>query len=216
MRERLGRFVSVSMMALAVMLSPCARAQQETNRASGDQNSTAPASVTIRGAIAGVTTEGEIFFNHQTNAVVKAEAAFLTVVGSPIHSEARDKDRASAASGNEKHAGRRHNIYIVWLTPKTKVCEAARDAGTSDRAKDAAPESGTSEHAKKEVALDQLEVGDHVEIQFTRNEDSASHNNIHQSEQMRRKHGRHRTHVGFATTITIMPPSDHAQSSSGT
>ena len=68
---------------------------------------------------------------------------------------------------------------------------------------------------KKEVTLDQLEVGDRVEVQFTPEEDSAAHNNVHQSQQMRQKHGRHRTHVGYATAITIMPSREHGQSSSG-
>ena len=50
---------------------------------------------TIHGIVAGITAEGEIFFNHQTNTAVKAEAAFLTVVGSPIRSEAAEKEHRS-------------------------------------------------------------------------------------------------------------------------
>jgi hypothetical protein len=98
--------------------------------------------------------------------------------------------------------GRRHNVYIVWLTPKTKVCETTQ-------------KSGTSEHAKKEVMLDKLEVGDRVEVQFAPAEDSVAHNNVHQSQQIRQKHGCHRTHVGYATEITILPSREHAQLSSG-
>jgi phosphatidate phosphatase PAH1 len=208
MRERLARFASVSTLVVAVFLVPCARAQQNTGREAGDQRSNASMNETIRGTVAGVTTEGEVFFNHQTNSAVKAEATFLTVVGSPIHSEARDRDHAAAAVGNEKqHAGsggRRHNVYVVWMTPKTKVCEATNESGASQNAR--------SESSKKECALDRLEVGDHVEVQFTPQDESAAHSNIHQSEQMRSKHGRHRTHVGYATAITIMPSKDHDQS----
>jgi hypothetical protein len=205
MRERLALYASVSTLVMAVMLSPSVRAQQETRRAAGDQRSGTHMNETIHGIVAGITAEGEVFFNHQTNTAVRAEAAFLTVVGSPIHSEAADKEHRSATSGNERRAemgGRRHNVYVVWLTPKTKVCEATN-------------ESVTSEHAKKEVMLDQLEVGDRVEVEFTRAEDSVAHNNIHQSQQMRQKHGRHRTHVGYATAVTILPSREHAQSSSG-
>ena len=101
----------------------------------------------------------------------------------------------------------RHNIYIVWLTPKTKVCEVPHGAVGSENTK--------TEHAPKEVSLDKLEVGDQVDVQFTAEEDSAAHN-VHQSHQMRQRHGRHRTHVGYATAITIMAPPEHVQSSSGT
>ena len=205
MRERLRLYASVSTLVMAVALSPSARAQQETRRAAGEGNSAAHMNTTIHGTVAGITAEGEIFFNHQTNTAVKAGGAFLTVVGSPIRSETAENERRSGTSGNERRGdagARRHNVYIVWLMPKTKVCEATHD-------------SGTSQNAKKEVTLDQLEVGDHVEVQFTPEEDSASHNNVHQSQQMRQKHGRHRTHVGYAMAITIMPSREHGQSSSG-
>jgi hypothetical protein len=210
MRERLALYASVATLVMAVSLSPTVRAQQETRGAAGDQKSGAHMNKTLHGVVAGITAEGEVFYNHQTNAAVRAEGAFLTVVGSPIHSEANDKEQRSATAGNERHAavgGRRHNVYIVWLTPQTKVCETARETGTSENAK-------TSEHAKKECTLDKVEVGDHVEVQFIPEEDSAAHNNIHLSQQMRQKHGRHRTHVGYATAITIMPPREHAQAGS--
>jgi hypothetical protein len=57
---------------------------------------------------------------------------------------------------------------------------------------------------KKECTLDQIEVGDHVEIQFNRREESGANSVAHQTEQMRQKHGRHRTFVGTATSITIL------------
>lgn len=212
MRERLGFFASVTTLVVAVMFSPCARAQQETRRAANGEQSAAHMNETIHGMIAGITEEGEIFFNHQTNMAMKAEAAFLTVVGSPVHREAASAERRGTAAGAERHAesgGRRHNVYVVWMTPKTKVCRASHETGAAEHAK-------TSEDAQKECAFDELEVGDHVEVQFTPEEDSAAHHNIHQSQQMRQKHGRHRTHVGYATAITIMPPREHGQSSSAT
>ena len=101
----------------------------------------------------------------------------------------------------------RHDVYIVWMTPKTKVCSA--DANSAQ-----GQSQGQSQTGKKEVGFDQLEVGDRVEIEFNRHEDSAAQKNIHQSPQMHQKHGRHRTHVGYATAITILPPRTHDQSSS--
>jgi hypothetical protein len=206
MRERLALYASVSTLVVAIMLSPSARAQQERRNAAAGGQSAAQMNETIHGVVAGITAEGEVYFNHQANTAVKAEGAFLTVVGSPIHSEAAGAERRAATAENERRggsSGRRHNVYVVWLTPKTKVCQETH-------------ESGSTERARKECAFDELEVGDRVEVQFTPEEDSAAHQNIHQSQQMRQKHGRHRTHVGYATAITIMPPHEHAQSSSAT
>lgn len=213
MRERFVLGASVFALIFAVALSPSARAQEETRRGTGEKQS-AHMQQTIHGVIAGITAEGEVFFNHQTSTATKAEAAFLTVVGSPIHSElaAAHENRAATTGGEREHAQsghRRHNVYIVWLTPKTKVCEMMHQSsasGAADRAK--------SDQAKKEVAFDDLEVGDRVEVAFTSQEESAAHANVHQTEHMRRKHGRHRTHVGYATAITIVQTPEHGPSGS--
>jgi hypothetical protein len=202
MRERMGLCAAAFAMIMAVGLCPPLRAQQETRRATGDQQSTGAGNEMIRGVVAAVTAEGEVFFNHQTNSLVRTEATFLTIVGSPMHSAARTNENRTNASENDKQGQtnrKRHNVYIVWLSPKTKICETADGSAKSDG-------------NKKECSLAQLEVGDHVEAQFTPHEDSAAHNNVHLSQQMREKHGRHRTHVGFATEITILPGSDHDRS----
>jgi hypothetical protein len=151
--------------------------------------------------IAGVTAEGETMFDYRTNRAIRAEAAFLTVVGSPVKTEGAEATRTATGSSEERGASnrRRHNVYIVWLTPRTKICEA-QGHGEKTAAAGETERSGQ----KREVACDNLEVGDHVEIQFTKNDDSGSTGTAHQTEQMRRKHGRHRTHVGFASEITIL------------
>ena len=59
------------------------------------------------------------------------------------------------------------NVYIVWLTPSTKICEGQAHGG-----KAAAAGETRREDQKRELALDNLEVGDHVEIQFTKNDES--------------------------------------------
>ena len=61
--------------------------------------------------------------------------------------------------------------------------------------------------------LDQLEVGDHVEIQFSPGESSGAMLHCISHPQMRNKHGRHRTFVGFATEVTIVPSKGHEQTS---
>jgi hypothetical protein len=210
MRDRLAVLAATSTMCLFLVVSPYARAQQDNqqpatpadNPAAGDNRSQASsATQTIRGVIAGITAEGEAMFDYRTNKAVAAEAAFLTVVGSPTKMEGSDATR-SATSNEERGAGnrRRHNVYYVWLTPRTKICE---DTAQNDKAPDRSDTERSGQ--KRELALDNLEVGDHVQIQFTRNDDSSSTGSAHQTEQMRKKHGRHRTHVGFATEITVLP-----------
>jgi hypothetical protein len=124
-----------------------------------------------------------------------------------MKSEGGFKDQA-AASEHERNGSsgrKRHNVYVVWLTPQTKICES--------NAQSERPGAGQTQSLgdKREVALDQLEVGDHVEVQFTRREDSGASQSVHQTEAMRRTHGRHRTYVGHAASITILPEMGHEQ-----
>jgi hypothetical protein len=227
MSNRLALLAAVSTLVLTLTLSASSRAQQENPRPAGGEaqnptagqqqkNEFAAATETIRGVIAGITAEGEVMFDYRNNRAVAAEAAFLTVVGSPTKSSAAGEAIRPAAAASEERGSanrRRHNVYIVWLTPKTKICEAApqgEKAGTQGETRNA--------EQKREVALDSLEVGDHVEIQFALRDDSSSTGSAHQTEQMRRKHGRNRTHVGFATAVTILPPKDaasHAEEGEG-
>ena len=75
MRERFARYASVSTLVMAVMLSPFARrqAQQDTRREGGEQQSGTDKGEMIHGVIAGITAEGETFYNYQTNTAVRAE-----------------------------------------------------------------------------------------------------------------------------------------------
>jgi hypothetical protein len=94
------------------------------------------------------------------------------------------------------------------MMPKTKICEST---DKSDKAKTEGA-SGRSEQ-KREISFDNLEVGDHVEIQFSLRDDTTSTGSAHQTDQMRRKHGRHRTHVGYATEIMVLPEKEAAHGS---
>ena len=222
MRDRLAVFASASAVLLVLALSPVTRAQQEKTRTEGAANAnptagqnrtqTSSAKETIRGVIAGVTAEGEAMFDYRTNRAVAAEAAFLTVVGSPVKNEGTEATRTDEGfECGSRRCAKAHNVYIVWLTPSTKICEGQAHGG-----KAAAAGETRREDQKRELALDNLEVGDHVEIQFTKNDESGATNSAHQTDQMRKKHGRHRTHVGFATEVTILQDSDsHAAKSEG-
>jgi hypothetical protein len=219
MRTRHALLASIATMALAILFAPAAWGQEgrsatgrdDKNRSGkDDQKQNASATETIRGVIAGVTAEGEVTFDYAHNRAVAAEAAFLTVVGSPVKSEKEatehaDKARAEENSGHS--ARKRHNVYIVWLSPRTKVCECMEGSGRSNAAK---PESDKGE--KKACSLDKLEIGDHVEVQFQPRDESTETHFAHQTERMREKHGRHRTHVGFATEVTILMPKDKEHS----
>ena len=217
MRERLAHLATVSAMILTLALSSSAMAQQQREGNAGGQaqnpaigqdrnQQTTSGMDTIRGVVAAVTVQGEAMFDYRSNRAAAAEATFLTVVGSPAKSDALAGERTAATESQRTGSSgrRRHDIYYVWLTPQTKVCESSAES----------EKAAQSRAEKKEVALSQLEVGDHVEIQFTRREDSSGGASAHQTEAMRQKHGRHRTHVVSATSVTIL--SSDAESHSGT
>ena len=215
MKSRLALAAAVSSTFLTLALSPYSRAQQENPSGRAAQNPTAgqtrtqtsAEAQTIRGVIAAITAEGEAVFDYRTNRAVAAEGAFLTVVASPTKENAGEANRAAAAPANERGSmnRKRHNIYHVWMTPRTKLFEC-----TEEREKAGAQNEAARSEQKKEIAFDSLEVGDHVEIQFTPREESGSAP-AHQTEQMRGKHGRHRTHVGYASEITVLPPKSMAE-----
>ena len=48
--------------------------------------------------------------------------------------ERGERERRDATARDEKRAGSagmRHDVYIVWMTPKTKVCTANADAAST-------------------------------------------------------------------------------------
>ena len=144
MRNRLGFVAAVSTMFLTLALSPYSRAQQDNQqpaaggrrtRSAGQQerNQASAATETIRGVIAGITAEGEAMFDYRTNRAVAAEGAFLTIVGSPTKGDGEATRPAAAATEERGSSNRkRHNVYYVWMTPKTKVCESSSQPDKSN------------------------------------------------------------------------------------
>jgi len=176
---------------------------------------------TIRGIVSGFSMMGETVINYDTGRAEAAQVAYLTVLGSPDWStqgqSGGDRDRNSgnnananantnsgnnansSSRGNEQGAmHRRHNLYVLAITPRTKVKTAkgwSRDAIRS----------------ASEGSLDQVEIGDHVEVSFNpiassnnRGGDNASNNANANS-----KHGRHRMFRGEIVTLAVLPPSNH-------
>jgi hypothetical protein len=172
----------------SLVLVPASWAQDKDK---DNNKNNASDTMTIRGTVAGVTVEGETAIDLRNNSAMTVEGAFLTVVGSP--SKNRDESGNRATEGKSGSERVRDNIYLIWLTPRTKISERNMDAGKTDA------------NAKKDVGFDQLEVGECVEIQFTRREESGANTVSPKTEQMRKRHGRHRTYSGYATAITIIP-----------
>jgi len=187
-------------LTVGLMLTSAVRADDKDKDNTKDQPNNATQTRTIRGRVAGVTVEGETAVDYQSNKAVVLEAAYLTVVGTPRRGQQRgDANNQSQNTANRDghenvngNRGGRHNVYLLWLSPKTKVCEAKSGGGDAD---------------KTECSLDKLEVGDRVEIQMIRRAESDSNNQGTPTEAMRKTHGRNRIYVGDATEITILAPS---------
>jgi hypothetical protein len=200
--------------ALGLLLSPAAWAGDDDKKSEGKKGN----EMTIRGVVSEVTLLGETDVDFKTGKAMRSEATFLTIIGHPqgdgMHKEgtvtAGQQDKAvkqaansSAKSGEKpKH---RMNVYVVAVTPKTKFCEC------SDAGKDGS--------ASKEEAceLEKLEIGDRVEVCFDRemadkadDGDKAKDKDKDDAEgsnSAMKKHGRHRTYFGIATSVKIMEES---------
>jgi hypothetical protein len=197
---RKTRLAALLAFALAITLGTGAWAQDNKAGAGGqgrDQNQGQSGKQKIRGVVGEITAEGEMVLDYRTNRAVLAEAAYVTVVGAPEKGHEGASARRTGGQAGEHQSGKdRENIYIVWLSPKTKVCETGGTAGQ-----------------KKETSLDRLEVGDTVEIEFTPRDETAGHPGATQTAQMRQKHGRDRTFVGEAEEITILPSKHESEKS---
>ena len=198
MRKSLATAMALT---LGLALTSGVRADDTTDKDKDQKQSDSAHSQTIHGLVAGVTVEGETAVDYESNKAVMLEAAYLTVVGAPGHGRQggvdrnrdRNANRDGATAKSDDHnrddasGGGRRNVYLVWLSPKTKVCSS--DGPNGD---------------KKECSLDKLEVGDRVEIQMSRRDESSNNRQGNPTESMRKKHGRHRIYVGDATEITIL------------
>jgi hypothetical protein len=204
------RFASLAtvFLGLAVGLSASAqtrdRDQEKNQNQSQGSNQNASKQQTIHGVIAAVTVEGELAIDYRNRRAVETDMTFLTVIGSP---RAEDRGAAAGARANDRDANnrenrqaerRRHNVYVIAITPRTQFRDAEND--------------NKSQAGRQALTLADLEVGDRVEVTLNvRNETNTAQQ---QTEEMRRKHGRHRTYFGDAVTITLRsePASDNARS----
>ncbi|MEJ7639389.1 MAG: hypothetical protein WKF75_15790, partial [Singulisphaera sp.] len=187
---------------------------------------------TIRGTLAGVTVVGETMVNYETNRAAVAQMSYLTILGSPrrgdahhgeqgaAHQKSSEAKEDSSAEGKDNKSGegsqgdagsaqrRRANVYLVAITPRTKVRAASGSGDDSSGAKSSASRDAQGQSL---TTFERLELGDRVEVEF-KSEGATS------QKSMGRKHGRHRTFRGVATSITILPEEEgddrHGSSSS--
>lgn len=196
--------------ALGLMLAPAAWAGDDNKKSEGAKGQEQK----VWGVVSEVTVLGETDIDYKTRKAVTAEATFVTIIGHPAHHDAMHKDAATAGNENKDrdvkrtsndssaNSGERHrhrmNVYVVAVSPKTKVCEV-RAMGKD-----------SSASAKEEACeLDKLEIGDRVEVCFEPKMDSKSSGDKEEARGALSKHGRHRTYFGTATAIKIMDEPTH-------
>jgi hypothetical protein len=188
-----------------------ARSQAADDK-SNDKN--ASKTETIRGVIAGVTVEGETAIDFASHRAETVAASFLTVVGSPARDMANAADRNrndNDKNSNQSGERRRHNVYVIWLTPQTLYRDATNATNlnkSATRNDNADKNTGANASTQGDVTtMDKIEVGDHVEVTFDRREYSRSNGGANDARANR--HGRHRTYFGNATSVTILSMPSH-------
>jgi len=192
--------------ALLLALVPAARAGDDDKKASEPKSS----EQTVKGVVSEITLLGETDVDYKTGKAVTAEATFVTVIGHPAVKEAekkgseskdaerKDSEKTSAGAAAKSGEGHRHrmNLYVLAVSPKTKVCECEESKGTS---------------ASKETSCEfsKIEIGDRVEVCF----DPRTKKGSEAGAEM--KHGRHRIFFGVANDIKIMTGHEGDKTSSG-
>ena len=154
--------------------------------------------------ISDFTLVGETDVDEATGKATTAEAMIVTVIGHPTMGGAEHKEHAAEAAKGEgkEHAQHHHhrmNLYVVAMTPKTKVCEvmaSGKEVAVDD----------------KDADFDDLEIGDRVELTFSpkmmEKQDSgkqaAGDSKSGDKKSAMARHGRHRTFFGAATEVKLM------------
>jgi len=216
---------SVMAIALVATMGLVASAQ-EKGQSGNDKDQGSAQRRTARGTVAAVTVLGETMVNYETGQAAVAQANYLTVVESPRNGKAghdgqeasdksdqqaaKDKEESSSKKGDAKQGDakqgdamkQRARVYVLAITPKTEVCE------------------GKDGESKESCDLARLELGDRVEVEFTRwgmpTQGSGGERKKAEDDRSKSgdgKHGRNRLIRGEATSIRILP-GDSAESHS--
>ncbi len=232
-------------MCLAMVMSFQASAQDKGKKADNTDKAQSHQQQgqqqTIRGTVAGVTTLGEAAIDPEDGVAVSVETDYLTVLGSPVNHQgnrataAASNTRKSSDSDQQNHGKTqadqgRQNLYLVAISPETKIRMGGQKAGGNKNA------AKTGKNDQNQSALMQLEIGDRVTVQFqhtgqmnaSKDKNSDSQKTAQNKNPKERvagyrgkvgsnKHGRDRIFIGEASTITIMPmKADHQSSDKAT
>jgi len=197
--------------------------KQKDSGQSNQSNQSNQSTRTVRGELAGVSVVGETMVDSTTGRGVVAEMTYLTILGSPSgggHDQASgsprkddgsNKDQGDHGSSNGQMSGRRQ-VFEIAIGPETRVRDRSKSASQgSDDKKGSAKE-------QSQAALERLELGDRVEVEFARLDssgNSGSGGNADKGSSNRRRHGRHRIVRGVARSITILSTPDHNSGQSG-
>ena len=224
MRDRLAVFASMSTICLLLAMSPHSQAQQQDQQPAGAANQNPTAGQNRNQDIRRERDDprgdrgrhrrrrGDARLPDQPGGRGRRPRSSPS---SARRSRPKVPKRRGRTTGSNEDRARRTESGTTSTSCGSRLAPRSARAHAKGEKTAAAGETERSGQ-KRELALDNLEVGDHVEIQFTKNDDSGSTGSAHQTEQMRRKHGRHRTHVGFASEITILPDSGSHDATAGT
>lgn len=215
----MSKLMSATSLALILALGLDASAQDAGKTTAEDAQGSADRQ-TIRGTVAGVTVVGETIIDHETHRAAVAQASYLTILGSPRRDEAHHEGRGgypqkpqevrkdSSAGGKDEESGRgsqgdagsarrrRSNLYLVAIMPQTEVFESSGDNSSGAKGSASRDDQGRSQ-----AMFERVELGDRVEVEFRSEHTTTRRTND-------RRHGRHRTFRGMATSITILPGED--------
>jgi len=208
--------------------------QHRTQTQAGGNSSQNQQTETIRGELASISVVGETMVNYDNGQGVMAEMTYMTILGSSKGSNAMSgehRDRAQSGSerkdatedksrteGKDRDAhgesGRswgRRNVYQIAVGPETQVEDRTMNqGGTSNNRQES---TGNSARARYQAALDKLELGDRVEVEFDRSKASSAGSNANNDQSgsaSRQRHGRHRIVRGVAKKIIILStPEQH-------
>ena len=196
--------------ALILALVPTTRAGDDDKKATDKEGD----GQTIHGVVSEVTLLGETDIDYKTKKAITSEATFVTIIGHPWNREGMRKEGAQASADKDKDVKRtsgdsskaaerprhRMNVYVLAVSPKTKVCECMETGKES------------SASVKEEACdLDKLEIGDRVEVSFEPKMMKESEEDG--DEAKAQKHGRHRVYFGVAKDIKIQAEPMEAKAS---
>jgi len=179
---------------------------------------------TIRGELASVSVLGETMVDYSSGRGVVAQLTYLTILGSPSGGQGgkvdsgaestKSANQGSKGAGSEKkeqgqsgQASRmRRTVYEVAITPDTQV----RDRGM-EGSQASSDKQGGSARERSQAALEHLQLGDRVEVEFDRFKDQARAGSGGEGQggsASQSRHGRHRIVRGMAKTLTILHDAD--------